>query len=114
MKTRREQIEKAAENHRHLGKKLSPNEQDIFVDAATWADANPSTDVKYGIGETLFKQRDKISILEQALAVAKEALEFYANPEHWTINWLEGSNGDYGSRSKEALDKIKEIMGETK
>ncbi len=31
----------------------------------------------------------------------REALGFYADPDHWTIDWVEG--GDYGNRARAAL-----------
>jgi hypothetical protein len=44
--------------------------------------------------------------LEQKLATAVEALGFYADPKHWTIEWVEGSYGDYGTRARAALEKV--------
>lgn len=41
-----------------------------------------------------------------------EALEWYANEEHWTIYYTEGSNGDYGNRARKALQEFKEKIGE--
>lgn len=35
----------------------------------------------------------------------KAALEFYADPEHWTIDWVEGPYGDYGARARKALGR---------
>lgn len=42
-----------------------------------------------------------------ALIECARALEWYADPEHWTIEWVEGSYGDYGQRAREALAKIR-------
>jgi hypothetical protein len=36
-----------------------------------------------------------------------EALEWYASNEAWTVDQLEGSNGDYGNRARAALKKAR-------
>jgi major membrane immunogen (membrane-anchored lipoprotein) len=36
-----------------------------------------------------------------------EALEWYASNEAWTVDQLEGSNGDYGNRARAALEKAR-------
>lgn len=33
----------------------------------------------------------------------REALAWYADPEHWTIPYVEGHLGDYGDRARQAL-----------
>ena len=44
---------------------------------------------------------------DEEIAELKETLEFYADHEHWTIDWLEGSYGDYGKRARKVLEKYK-------
>lgn len=44
-----------------------------------------------------------------ALLDAVEALKFYADPNHWTIDWVEGSHGDYGDRARKALAKLEAV-----
>lgn len=48
---------------------------DSFEQGARWADANPSKEVEFGIGDTLFKQRDKIARLEEHITFLNEKLE---------------------------------------
>ena len=46
---------------------------------------------------------DEIEKLQAEVAKYKTALEFYADPSHWTIEWVEGSFGDYGDIARRAL-----------
>ena len=39
----------------------------------------------------------------------RECLEWYADKTHWTIDWVEGSHGDYGSRAREALKELEKV-----
>lgn len=50
--------------------------------------------------------------LRERLARAVSTLEFYADRNHWTIDWLEGSHGDYGDRAREFLKAYREGSGE--
>ncbi len=49
----------------------------------------------------------KFEILEliQMATDALELAEFYGDPEHLTIHWVEGSTGDYGNRARAFLAK---------
>lgn len=44
--------------------------------------------------DTLLKERDAL----------REALTWYASPEAWATNEVEGPNGDYGKRARVALE----------
>lgn len=44
-----------------------------------------------------------VGILRDKLARYEAALEWYASREAWTIDQVEGSHGDYGTRAREAL-----------
>ena len=46
---------------------------------------------------------NEIENLQAENAKYKTALEFYADPSHWTIEWVEGSFGDYGDIARRAL-----------
>lgn len=35
----------------------------------------------------------------------RAALEWYADPEHWTIPYIEGNLGDWGTRAREVLKR---------
>lgn len=43
-----------------------------------------------------------------ALQSMKDALEWYASKEAWTIREVEGPDGDYGQRARRALNGDKE------
>lgn len=49
---------------------------------------------------------------EAKLARAKEALKFYADEDSWTIDMLEGSFGDYGSKARQCLAELETEKGE--
>lgn len=34
-----------------------------------------------------------------------EALRYYASPEAWTVNQVEGADGDYGAKARAAIAK---------
>lgn len=104
---RKSQIEAAAENHCHLAQRLSPNEQDIFIDGAEWADQN----LDPGIVELLNRLPKAVTIidrLEAKLDIAVESLEkIYKNMPQYMINNHDAR--DEISLAKEALTKISEI-----
>ena len=45
---------------------------------------------------------------DAALEIAVEALEYYAEPEHWTIPYIEGGISEYDRLAAKALKAIKE------
>lgn len=51
-------------------------------------------------------------LYRQEIDRLKSALEFYADPEHWTLPYVEGSLGDYGSIARQALSDHKKAMEE--
>lgn len=63
----------------------------------------------YGLEDIL---RTKLAATKEKLARAVVTLEFYADPEHWTIPWIEGSHGDYGNRAREFLKTYREVGSE--
>lgn len=71
-----------------------------------------------GRAETLTKALEKCERLEKQLKIAVEALEEYANEDHWedcfagfsSVSIDDGCYGVYGfSEAQEALIKIKEL-----
>lgn len=50
--------------------------------------------------------KEKFAVLLARNEKLTKVVEFYANPKHWTIDWIEGSQGDYGSRAQEALKDL--------
>lgn len=57
-------------------------------------------------------EEERIEELKQKLAIAKEALGFYADNDNWDLDhmtptcWDDGAV-DCGNRAKEALEKLK-------
>jgi len=49
---------------------------------------------------------ERIVNLEAENPRLRECLEWYADKTHWTIDWVEGSHGDYGNRAREALKEL--------
>lgn len=47
----------------------------------------------------------------QHASVLRGALEFYSNKDHWTIEYTEGSYGDYGDKAREALEQFDKLVG---
>lgn len=43
----------------------------------------------------------------ETITVMKEALEWYADKNHWTYDYLEGHQGDYGTRARKALEDLR-------
>ena len=70
---REKQIEEAAKNE-FIESNIKFIQLEAFRTGAEFADKNPSREVQYGIGDTLFKQRDKIQRLEAMLDVAQVAM----------------------------------------
>lgn len=69
---------------------------------------------KCGIKICDLKYYEDPSELENLRSFKKQALEildFYANREHWTIGWLEGGNGDYGTRARQFLSTLEPKEG---
>jgi hypothetical protein len=48
-----------------------------------------------------------IASLRAEVARKDAALEWYASPEAWTADQVEGPNGDYGNRARAALTQEK-------
>lgn len=100
--TRKEQIEQAA-----LGVgRCAPLQRMGFIQGAEWADANFDHENVYF--KEMQASRDK---LEQALAVAKEALE-ESSLSPYQDSDLRSLMITINNRSKEALAEIEKIMGE--
>ena len=50
--------------------------------------------------------RDRNGKLEARCKELERAVLFYADPAHWTIDWVEGSFGDYGNRARKVLEEL--------
>lgn len=53
--------------------------------------------------ETAFCIDYGVDALRERIKALEAVVEFYADPAHWTSDWVEGSHGDYGNRAREAL-----------
>jgi len=45
----------------------------------------------------------------KTLLECARALEWYADWDHWSIDWVEGSHGDYGGRARDAIKKLEKV-----
>lgn len=59
-------------------------------------------------GVDLATAQAEITRLRATQANLVEALNWYANEAAWTIDQIEGPDGDYGTRARNALDAAKE------
>jgi len=52
---------------------------------------------------------ERIVNLEDVNFRLRQCMKWYADPEHWTIDWVEGSYGDYGNRARNALKGLEKV-----
>ena len=58
--------------------------------------------------ENLIKSNDKNKELKQKLAIAKEALEFYANDRNYSGGYYDTVSNGAEDKAKDALEKLSE------
>ena len=54
--------------------------------------------------------RIALPVLLDVLEKQREALEWYAEPEHWTIPYVEGNLGVYDSLARNAIKQTDEML----